>query len=362
MKPIVYLFGYEGWGPHVRLMKDAFIRHNMLVRGRGLKWVDVRLRRSVRAVGFSGNNPEKILGRGYYSWISDFGNKAIEGGHGIKDIHRGFLQLQEELHEAEKGNYDLIMFCSCDLSSCHRYEVRRQISQMEEGKGIEFREWPYSEVSEIDLRKHDIEISPVAIQVPLGIKLEGIGSALTIAPGTSVRFFNRYGEEETRIVGRVLPSPDENHAILKTGYLLSRFVYPYCIYTIRKRDDLDKVFINGGKGEFSENTKWATGLRYLENARSKGQILPLIFADASSIDGLIYYARLTDIEIMPDGKKGCLTTYQFDNLTKFERKYRISRLRLAGTGNRLPKNFIRNYALCETPYEIFQWYDPERER
>jgi hypothetical protein len=78
MPPLtLFSFGYYGWGnatPKLVELVDA------VERGRGFAppvFVDIRIRRSVRAVGFNGSAFENLLGADRHRWMSALGNRHI---------------------------------------------------------------------------------------------------------------------------------------------------------------------------------------------------------------------------------------------------------------------------------------------
>lgn len=129
----IYSFGYWGWGSRVPELRRRFLKHNQNTRGRGILWVDIRIRRNVRAKGFNGDNPERLLGKCNYVWLPDFGNEDIlSGGTGVKirNYQAGFHQLCEAVNRAKKANADLILFCACpNVSECHRNNVMRWLKK-----------------------------------------------------------------------------------------------------------------------------------------------------------------------------------------------------------------------------------------
>ena len=123
----IFSFGYWGWGNHVPELKMAFLNHNRTYRRRGLFWVDIRIRRNVRAVGFRDDNPQELLGPSRYEHIPEFGNTQIlSGGDGvtIKDYRAGLDALKKVIAFSQRNRLDLILFCACaDFKHCHRSNV-----------------------------------------------------------------------------------------------------------------------------------------------------------------------------------------------------------------------------------------------
>ena len=123
---------------------------------------------------------------------------------------------------------------------------------------------------------------------------------------------------------------------------------PYCIYTIVHVDELQHVHVAGGAGSFTENKKWVGGARLFHAATTAGQRLPVVFADAATTDGLIYYALLTDVAILGDSVRGP-TRYSFEALTPIHPPVPKSTLIKITGSEPLDDNYIRPYVLCHTP-------------
>ncbi len=121
---------------------------------------------------------------------------------------------------------------------------------------------------------------------------------------------------------------------------------PFCIYTIRHQRDLDEVHRSGGNGQFTENTTWTTGNRLFQEAKKKGQRMPVIFASADTTDRLIYSAMLKDVKL---NELDSTTTYEFADLQRITSQHPLSSLRLRSTNRPLSDNYIRPYAICHTP-------------
>src|SRR5262249_25739748 len=70
-------FGYDGWGNHTPELIKAV---NAIERSRGFKppiFVDIRIRRTVRAKGFQGNAFGELLGKSRHHWMKSLGNERI---------------------------------------------------------------------------------------------------------------------------------------------------------------------------------------------------------------------------------------------------------------------------------------------
>lgn len=123
----IFSFGYWGWGNRVKKLKRESLKHNWQSRGRGLVWVDIRLHRNVRAKGFNGDTPRRLLGAENYAWIRDLGNVKIKGNEDavkIRDYENGLVALRAVVEGAAAKKSDLILFCACEFRSyCHRKHV-----------------------------------------------------------------------------------------------------------------------------------------------------------------------------------------------------------------------------------------------
>ncbi len=93
--------------------------------------------------------------------------------------------------------------------------------------------------------------------------------------------------------------------------------------------------------EIREGKRWVTGRALLVDARRSGAELPLIFAHYAE---LTYWALARAIEVDETG-----TTYTFSNLTPITAGFRRNDLTVKSSGARLPDDFIRSYAIVETP-------------
>jgi hypothetical protein len=126
----------------------------------------------------------------------------------------------------------------------------------------------------------------------------------------------------------------------------SRRFSKHCIYAIRHSEQLDHVYGTSRIGEFQENTNWKTGKKLFEDAQADGEILPIIFGAAEANLGLIYWARLTGVQVDDAGET---TTYLFTNLARIAPARDKNDLTVVSTGLPLPNDYIRSYVLCETP-------------
>jgi len=142
--------------------------------------------------------------------------------------------------------------------------------------------------------------------------------------------------------GKNLPQP----IIMKAKRLLPS---EFCIYTILHSDKLKRFCRHGGTGKFTENRKWTTALELWRRAEKANEQLPLIFAAAESVSGLIYWGVITNLRPGPSTKPDS-TAISFTGLKPNRgKRRRLSSLRLRSTRKQLSNNFIRPYAICYTP-------------
>ncbi len=124
------MWGYWGWGGSTKELVLAF---DAAERERGHEppvFVDVRIRREVRAMGFRGDAFEKRLGETRYRWMPGLGNKGIldHGETRLGDATRA-SELLDVVMKAHAERRRVIFFCACqsppanDERSCHRLLV-----------------------------------------------------------------------------------------------------------------------------------------------------------------------------------------------------------------------------------------------
>jgi len=209
MKPLtIFSWGYAGWGNATKELVRAV---NAVERERKFEpplFVDIRIQRGARAVGFREKAFEAEVGFDRYLWMNDLGNRAIQTGEGwisINNPKAAEVLLVLALENAKRPRR-VIFFCSCGWpilpnGPCHRTPVgklllnaaaRRQIS-------AEVVEWPGEEAKETDVKVSAEEFRKVraAATIPLGRRLPpveflklGWGSLVTVRSAReSVKFF-----------------------------------------------------------------------------------------------------------------------------------------------------------------------------
>jgi hypothetical protein len=143
------MFGYWGWGSStVELVKSI----DEVERQRGFRppiFVDIRISRSVRAVGFRDDAFEQTLGSRRYRWMRDLGNSSVVDHSKTRRIKikspKAAAKLLEFAQDCAKKKRHIIFFCSCELPrTCHRYSVARLLLKAAQrvGTRLEVVEWP----------------------------------------------------------------------------------------------------------------------------------------------------------------------------------------------------------------------------
>src|SRR5260370_11412869 len=118
----IFTWGYYGWGNHTPRIVEAV---DAVEGSRGFEpplFVDIRIRRSVRAAGFTGPAFEKLLGRDRHRWMKTLGNKFIltRTGQGIQIADPpAAVELLDLAIESARHRQRLLLFCSCQ---CPRRE------------------------------------------------------------------------------------------------------------------------------------------------------------------------------------------------------------------------------------------------
>jgi hypothetical protein len=120
--------------------------------------------------------------------------------------------------------------------------------------------------------------------------------------------------------------------------------HTHCVYTIREKRKLDEEYTAGSDGLFQEKQPWRSALAALEATRTSGTIFPVVFADASHIKGIIYWAHIEEITI-----QGRTSTIRYSNLNRFASPQPRRLLIVDTTGQPLSNSDIRPYRICRTP-------------
>lgn len=158
----LFSFGYYGWGTSTPELIEAV---DAVERKRGFElpiFVDIRIRRAVRAPGFNGNAFGALLGEKRHRWLKALGNKQIEtrSGPAIQIAQPGAVsELLDMAAEARENGRRLIFFCGCEFPrleggvNCHRATVADLAIEAANRRGLKFEivEWPGGEPSQFEL-------------------------------------------------------------------------------------------------------------------------------------------------------------------------------------------------------------------
>lgn len=158
----IFTWGYYGWGNHTPQLVEAV---DAVERSRGFEpplFVDIRIRRAVRAKGFQGNAFEKLLGQDRYRWMKSLGNKHIvtQTGPNIQIADPTAAgELLDLAVDLARRKQRVLFFCSCPWPRengkihCHRATVAELVLKAAKKRGVrvEIVEWPGGEPRQIEL-------------------------------------------------------------------------------------------------------------------------------------------------------------------------------------------------------------------
>lgn len=152
----MFSWGYEGWGNATRQLVRSFDLAEAYRQHAPPIFVDIRMSRSVRAVGFRDHAFEELLGHSRYRWFRSLGNPNIVRGARRKQR----VQCPDAVHQlidlavdAERERRRVIFFCSCgcpiEAGACHRFDVAKLVRRVAARRSIklQIREWPGEELS-----------------------------------------------------------------------------------------------------------------------------------------------------------------------------------------------------------------------
>jgi hypothetical protein len=117
-----------------------------------------------------------------------------------------------------------------------------------------------------------------------------------------------------------------------------------CIYTIVSPEKLEGAVRE--RQPISEQTRWVSGQRHLQQARAEERVLPVIFADARECSKLIAWSTLDDLEDLVVAEMS--TGFRIRKLYSVGSAKRKSLIVLS-PGVPLPVGHIRPYVICKTP-------------
>lgn len=217
----IFTWGYYGWGNHTPELIEAV---DEVETHRGFAppiFVDIRIRRTVRAKGFQGSAFEKLLGPGRHRWMKSLGNKFIQTRTGpniqIADPSAA-NDLLDLAVEAGQRKQRLLFFCSCPWPrcdgdiACHRTTVAGLLLKAAQKRGVpvEIVEWPGGKPGVINLDvtpKTFGAIKRGRVSVPLAenpnlAQLAGL-------PWCSIVKLHSDHETLHRIIGPAIRQPDQ---------------------------------------------------------------------------------------------------------------------------------------------------------
>lgn len=217
----IFTWGYYGWGNHTPQQVDAV---DAVERSRGFEpplFVDIRIRRTVRAKGFQGNAFEKLLGASRHRWMKSLGNKFIQSHTGPTIQIADPTAADELLDLAVEGasqKQRLLFFCSCQWPrcdgeiACHRTTVAGLVLERAKKRGVEVQvvEWPGGEPKEIDLDVTPHVFAAVRkgrMTVPLG-KQPNLAEIAGL-PWCSIATLRSDGDKLHQVVGPAIRQPDQ---------------------------------------------------------------------------------------------------------------------------------------------------------
>jgi len=213
---VMFTWGYYGWGNATPQLIEAV---DAVELSRGFEppiFVDIRIRRNVRAKGFVGNVFEKRLGPSRHRWMKSLGNRFIvtRTGPEIQIAEPSAVaELLDLALESAGHNQRLLFFCSCQWPiACHRATVAGLVLAVakERAVPVEIVEWPGGEPRQIDL-----DVTPqVLVAVRKGRMTVPLGKQPDLAqvaglPWCSIAKLQSNGEKLHRVVGPAMRHPDQ---------------------------------------------------------------------------------------------------------------------------------------------------------
>jgi len=219
-KTTIFTWGYYGWGNHTPQLVEAV---DAVETRRGLEpplFVDIRIRRSVRAAGLTGPAFERLLGEDRHRWMKSLGNKFIQTRTG-PNIQIAEPAAADELLDLAidlaRRKQRLLFFCSCQWPrcdgeiNCHRTTVAELVLEAAKKREVqvEIVEWPGGEPKQIELDVTPQLFAAVGkgrMTVPLGNPLDL--AEIAGVPWCSVATLRSKGEQLHRVVGPAISRKD----------------------------------------------------------------------------------------------------------------------------------------------------------
>jgi hypothetical protein len=166
-----FTWGYWGWGTHA----EDFVRNvDAVERARGWRpplFIDIRIRRTVRAPDFQQNAFAKIVGQRRYRWMKTLGNRSVITKKRRMEIAdpNAADDLLEHVLQAHGQKRRMLFFCACEYPgtvhspNCHRAAVAGLLLKAAHRKGVRLTvaEWPGGEPKTDELRTSPEEVKKV---------------------------------------------------------------------------------------------------------------------------------------------------------------------------------------------------------
>lgn len=143
----LFSWGYYGWGTSIPELLETTAAVEE-ARGFGPPmFVDVRIRRAVRAKGFRGPAFEEAAGADRYRWMKELGNPLVKDRSAGRRVDQpeAANDLIDLAMELAAENRRLMFFCSCKVpGSCHRRDVAREVIKHAKARDVPVavEEWP----------------------------------------------------------------------------------------------------------------------------------------------------------------------------------------------------------------------------
>lgn len=159
----LFSFGYWGWGSSTPLLLEATAAVEE-ARGHAPPcFVNVRVARSVRAVGFRDRAFEELAGSDRYVWMPELGNKRVaDRGDGEAEIVEPAAagDLLDLAIERARRKQRIIFFCACDYPGtsrapgCHRLLVTELLLEEARRRNLAMGigEWPGGEPQDVTIK------------------------------------------------------------------------------------------------------------------------------------------------------------------------------------------------------------------
>lgn len=216
----LFSWGYYGWGNHTRQFVEAVDAVEKRRKFKPSVFVDIRIRRAVRAAGFTGPAFERLLGQKRHRWMKALGNRFIQTRKGERiqiAEPRAANDLLDLALELRRSKQRLLFFCSCEWPKwdgeieCHRCTVARLVLDAAKRRKIsaEVVEWPGGtpEHIHLDLSKSDFNAALRGrLTVPLGKRVDLARYAGL--PWGSIATLRCRGERVHRLVGPAMRQSD----------------------------------------------------------------------------------------------------------------------------------------------------------